>query len=137
MQTITSNGVSLYSFADADAVTVLTDKIETPSFIIGDLNSSNATLHLGVTLPADWVNSKYLFDGIAWTLNPAWVKFIDPELAASVRTERDALLAASDWTQVADAPVDQAAWAVYRQALRDVTAQAGFPDAVVWPVKPE
>jgi hypothetical protein len=137
MQTITSNGVSLYSFADADAVTVLTDKIETPSFIIGDLNSSNATLHLGVAPPADWAGGKYLFDGVVWVQNPAWVKFIDPELAASVRTERDALLAASDWTQVADAPVDQAAWAAYRQALRDVTAQAGFPDAVVWPVKPE
>jgi hypothetical protein len=136
MQTITSNGVSLYSFADADEVTILADKIETPSFIIGDLNASNATLHLGVTPPADWAGSKYLFDGTTWTLNPAWVKFIDPELAASVRTERDALLAACDWTQVADAPVDQPAWAVYRQALRDVTAQSGFPDAVDWPAKP-
>jgi hypothetical protein len=56
--------------------------------------------------------------------------------AADARDTRNVLLAASDWTQVADAPVDQAAWATYRQALRDVTAQAGFPDAIEWPTAP-
>jgi hypothetical protein len=56
--------------------------------------------------------------------------------AAQVRAKRNTLLAASDWTQVADAPVDQSAWAVYRQALRDITAQAGFPEAINWPVAP-
>jgi hypothetical protein len=55
---------------------------------------------------------------------------------AEVRAERDRLLAASDWTQVADAPVDQAAWAEYRQALRDVPQQEGFPENVVWPDRP-
>ena len=53
-----------------------------------------------------------------------------------VRDKRDSLLRMSDWTQVADAPVDKAAWAAYRQALRDVTEQAGFPWAVEWPVAP-
>jgi hypothetical protein len=52
------------------------------------------------------------------------------------RAKRSALLAASDWTQVIDAPVDQATWAVYRQALRDITAQAGFPETINWPVAP-
>ena len=56
--------------------------------------------------------------------------------AAEVRAERNEKLSASDWTQVADAPVDQAAWAAYRQALRDVPEQAGFPWSVVWPEKP-
>lgn len=56
--------------------------------------------------------------------------------AADARDTRNVLMAATDWTQVADAPVDQAAWAAYRQALRDVTAQAGFPDAIQWPVAP-
>jgi hypothetical protein len=46
------------------------------------------------------------------------------------------LLKESDWTQVADAPVDQSAWADYRQALRDVPQQSGFPQEVVWPTKP-
>jgi hypothetical protein len=57
-------------------------------------------------------------------------------LSSNVRTKRNKLLAESDWTQVADAPVDQAAWATYRQELRDVPAQAGFPNAVEWPTSP-
>jgi len=56
--------------------------------------------------------------------------------AEKVRTQRDALLSQSDWTQVPDAPVDQAAWAEYRQALRDVPEQAGFPTEITWPQKP-
>jgi hypothetical protein len=43
-------------------------------------------------------------------------------LAARMRLQRDRLLAACDWTQTADAPVDKAAWAAYRQALRDFPA---------------
>ena len=53
-----------------------------------------------------------------------------------VRIQRNQLLKESDWTQVADAPVDKTAWAVYRQALRDVTAQEGFPFNVVFPNPP-
>ena len=51
-----------------------------------------------------------------------------------MRNHRDRLLVESDWTQVADAPVDQQAWATYRQALRDFPAtwtagpEADFPD---------
>jgi hypothetical protein len=60
----------------------------------------------------------------------------DAEQAKSVRQQRGEKLKDSDWTQVADAPVDQAAWATYRQALRDVTAQSGFPWTVDWPTIP-
>ena len=60
----------------------------------------------------------------------------DAEQAKSVRATRDAKLAECDWTQVADAPVDKAVWATYRQALRDVTAQEGFPWTVTYPDKP-
>lgn len=64
----------------------------------------------------------------------------DPEqtpsewLVERMRAIRDRLLAASDWTQVADAPVDQQAWAAYRQQLRDFPASwtpgpiADFPE---------
>ena len=48
--------------------------------------------------------------------------------AANVRAARDRALSASDWTQVADAPVDKEAWATYRQALRDLPNAEGFPD---------
>lgn len=57
----------------------------------------------------------------------------DAEQAKNVRATRDEKLKDSDWTQVADAPVDKAVWATYRQALRDITAQEGFPWAVEWP----
>jgi hypothetical protein len=56
--------------------------------------------------------------------------------ASNIRYERNSKLAASDWTQLADSTADKAAWATHRQALRDITAQAGFPWAVDWPVQP-
>jgi len=56
--------------------------------------------------------------------------------ANQVRSQRNRKLSDSDWTQVADAPVDQAAWAAYRQELRNVPDQDGFPWAVKWPQKP-
>lgn len=56
---------------------------------------------------------------------------------AQARAERDRLLNLTDWTQLADAPVDKTTWATYRQALRDVPQQEGFPDNVTWPTKPE
>jgi len=59
--------------------------------------------------------------------------------AAEIRKERDVKLTESDWTQVADAPVDKAAWATYRQALRDIPTHANFPNLTEtdWPTKPE
>lgn len=55
------------------------------------------------------------------------------------RTQRDKLLAATDWTQVLDAPIDAAtreAYRAYRQDLRDITEQEGFPEAITWPELP-
>jgi len=60
----------------------------------------------------------------------------DEEQAKSARSSRNEKLAACDWTQLADAPVDSAAWGAYRQALRDVPSQAGFPWEIVWPEEP-
>ena len=54
--------------------------------------------------------------------------------AAEVRAERSTKLAATDWTQLPDVPQSiKSQWASYRQALRDVPQQAGFPFNVVWP----
>jgi hypothetical protein len=61
----------------------------------------------------------------------------DTEQAKAIRSQRTEKLKDSDWTQVADAPVDKAAWATYRQALRDVTQQSGFPWTIDWPTQPE
>jgi hypothetical protein len=60
----------------------------------------------------------------------------DTEQAKAIRSQRADKLKGSDWTQVADAPVDKAAWATYRQALRDITAQPGFPWDTQWPDAP-
>ena len=60
--------------------------------------------------------------------------------ADEVRAKRDRLLAETDWTQVLDAPISaesREAFRVYRQALRDITEQEGFPANVVWPEMPE
>lgn len=59
------------------------------------------------------------------------------DCSVSVRDERNALLASCDWTQLPDSPVDRQAWSVYRQALRDITSQSGFPFSVVWPTQPD
>jgi hypothetical protein len=98
----------------------------------------------------EFKNNKWMW---AWTIGPvfteyneeataaeqeaAYVKRIDDEQATRVRADRDKRLADTDWTQVADAQVDKAVWATYRQALRDVPAQAGFPWDVTWPDQPE
>lgn len=74
----------------------------------------------------------------------AWVDARTPEdfaaqaeeTAREARAHRDQLLSACDWTQGPDAPVDATAWRAYRQALRDVTRQAGFPENVTWPDRP-
>ena len=60
----------------------------------------------------------------------------DAEQAKSVRQTRTEKLKDSDWTQIADSTADKALWATYRQALRDVTSQAGFPWTIEWPEQP-
>lgn len=52
-----------------------------------------------------------------------------------IRIHRNTLLLKSDWTQLSDAPVDNLKWAVYRQALRDITTQED-PFNIIWPQEP-
>ena len=90
--------------------------------------AQNALPHLE---GAEWV--------LGWTVSAKSADEIsaaDAEKAKAVRSDRNTRLSASDWTQVADAPVDKAAWATYRQALRDLTTQSGFPWEVTWPSEP-
>lgn len=64
-------------------------------------------------------------------------KILDEKNAeAEVRAKRNALLTESDAMMVSDRPTDKEAWAEYRQALRDITKQAGFPYDVEFPAKP-
>lgn len=101
--------------------------------------------------PRDGVGSNWTYsappaDGPHKWENSQWIAADEPDasmpgadvdaLASDVRQQRNDKLKDCDWTQVADAPVDQAAWAEYRQALRDVTEQEGFPLSVEWPEQP-
>lgn len=61
-------------------------------------------------------------------------------LAEGARAQRDALLSACDWTQMVDSPLseeEKAAYQTYRQALRDVPQQEGFPETINWPEEPK
>lgn len=67
------------------------------------------------------------------------VYFADADIrkAAEVRAERNAKLVATDWTQASDVPqAVKDSYAPYRQALRDLPTQSGFPNEIVWPVAP-
>lgn len=57
-------------------------------------------------------------------------------LENNIRNRRNILLLQSDWTQNPDVNVDRKAWADYREELRNVTKQPGFPNNVVWPIPP-
>jgi len=98
-----------------------------------------------------WTLSGDDYSGLTWDesnanpkpsqdeLDAAWPAVQTERAWAQVRAERDRFLTASDWTQVADAPLtagDRQAWADYRQALRDVPQDFGSPDDVVWPEAP-
>jgi hypothetical protein len=78
-------------------------------------------------------------DPVMEDITGSWPPVVDPLVvkANEVRAKRDSLLFQSDWTQVEDAPVDKAAWASYREALRDITKQSNFPTSVAWPAKPQ
>jgi hypothetical protein len=98
---------------------------------------------------AEWSLNGDTYDGLTWLsegepptqaeCDEAWPQ-VQSDLAwKAVRSERDRLLAACDWTQVADAPLtadEKTAWADYRQALRDVPQDFDSPDDVIWPEAP-
>ena len=80
-------------------------------------------------------------DGVTTTKaehETAYQARLDADAAKSVRTQRDAKLAETDWTGMSDVTM-AADMATYRQALRDITAHSDFPDLeeADWPTKPE
>ena len=103
------------------------------------LNENNVVANVAIgdsALADNWIASDTALigdiyaDGVFSTPEPD----ADAQWAV-IRAERNALLAACDWTQLPDAPVDSAEWATHRQALRDITTQAD-PFNIEWPVEP-
>ena len=93
-------------------------------------NSINPTLRNGVVYTAELV---------ALTDEDKAQREADrlSQLASVAREQRNRLLADCDWTQLADyTRADKADWTAYRQALRDITKQTGFPETIEWPTVP-
>jgi hypothetical protein len=97
-----------------------------------------AAQHSYILLP-DGFGIGSSFDGITWNRPPA----PDPQIVSATRAAyerkvRDTLLKETDWTQSVDISGDvKALWAPYRQALRDVPTQSGFPFNIAWPTPPK
>ena len=76
-----------------------------------------------------------LIDGV-WTQTWSLQELSEQQASDNIRAERDRCLVKSDWSQLSDAPVDAAAWATYRQELRDLPSQSEFPFNITWPTQP-
>ena len=78
-------------------------------------------------------------DGVTTTKaehEAAYQARLDADKAKSIRSERDQKLKDTDWMGMSDVTMPDD-WATYRQALRDVPAQSGFPNTITWPTEPE
>jgi len=111
-----SNG-TVYQYSVRDGVEQGSDGKWYAKYVLGPVFTDNA-------------------DGTAAQQEALYRARMDDEQASLVRLARNKKLADCDWTQLADSTADKPAWAIYRQALRDVTAQAGFPWNVTWPTEP-
>ena len=84
-----------------------------------------------VLLDIEWIEGR----GGHRSLTQLYAARVD-EKWNTIRAERDSLLMQSDWSQMEDAPVNKAAWAAYRQQLRDLPQNQADPFNIEWPQKP-
>tara|TARA_Y100000310_G_C20436933_1_gene694193 strand:+ start:452 stop:832 length:381 start_codon:yes stop_codon:yes gene_type:complete len=104
--TFKNNNHSAWLFDDSKQLTITETQthVGDPSgvdFNIGDMDSTNSTLHEGVTAPANWQGHRYTFDGSTWTEIPAWAIRIQAridELESEI-SELSALPDQTDHTQ--------------------------------------
>jgi len=115
-----SYGVFLVTYIDMPSIDIRTQKAEqqvTPSLI-------NGVWTLGWNVVAKQSSE---------------IDEYDIKAALNIREERGRRLAECDWTQMADSPLTnekKAEWSSYRQSLRDITGQSGFPLNVTYPTEP-
>ena len=110
-------------------------KVVSRNGVVQDANGNWVEAYVERDMFADYVND----EGVTVTKAEQEVEYTArkaEEKATAIRTERDNLLASCDWRAVSDLIMTDE-WKAYRQALRDITAQATFPTEVTWPVKPE
>lgn len=116
-----ATGGTVYQYSQRDGVEQIEGKWYT-KYILGPVFTDTTAEDGTVTTAAEH--------------EAAYKAMKDAEQAKNVREQRNTKLAECDWTQLADSTADKPAWATYRQALRDITAQAGFPWTVEWPTQP-
>jgi hypothetical protein len=88
------------------------------------------------SVTAEQVNGAWVEKWVATNVSAEEVANRTANQANNVRAERNQKISDSDWTQLPDSPVNKQAWSTYRQALRDVPSQSGFPWNVTWPKSP-
>jgi hypothetical protein len=104
-----------------------------------DANGNWVQAYVERDMFADYVDE----DGVTVTKasqEEAYTARKNEEAATTVRAERDKLIASFDWMAIKafeGGTTVSTEWATYRQALRDVTAQEGFPNNITWPTQPE
>jgi hypothetical protein len=151
------NVIAKYPYTSADFVAenpyTHTNSMNLLEVFIGtDENKKGFELHEVIQKPCPAFDGKTqkaicadvpVLEGNSWVLNWTISDKTQAELDADkmeranmVRANRNQMLSSTDWTQLADAPGDKTAWTAYRQALRDIPAQAGFPWEVTWPKRP-
>lgn len=94
---------------------------------------------LGSTPPGTITSSAPISSTCIWNNDDK--NWEEPALdATAIRLDRTNRLSKCDWTQFSDGPLSSSkktAWATYRQALRDITKQSGFPGTITWPTEPK
>ena len=105
-----------------------------------NFNTSNATLS-EAELPNLWTGAVWSYIDEVWAVvdtarHNELIANEEAKQSASVRQARNDKLKDSDWTQIADSTADKVSWATYRQVLRDISGQAGFPFNITWPEQP-
>ena len=113
-------------------------KVVSRNGVVQDANGNWVEAYVERDMFADYVDE----DGVTVTKasqEEAYTARKDAEAATAARAERDKLIASCDWMAIKafEAGTGVATeWATYRQALRDVSAQEGFPNDITWPEKP-
>jgi hypothetical protein len=127
------------------------------SVVEGALNGTDSWVKTVTTLPTNWQNSYYKnnefkqlpekpsnyhiwnLETEQWQEPENYQQLLFNEAASKVKQERQRLLATTDWTDTVSASTrleNYNEWQSYRQALRDITTQEGYPFNVIWPTQP-
>jgi hypothetical protein len=113
-------------------------KVVSRNGVVQDANGNWVEAYVERDMFADYVDE----EGVTVTKasqEEAYTARKDAEAATAARAERDKLIASCDWMAIKafeGGTTVSTEWATYRQALRDVSAQEGFPNSVTWPEKP-